>query len=126
MSTVTPAQRKRLLRVTIPLAILLVLITFGSALMRLQADSWWYTIDADAAVVFYTPLKTRATLFIIGITLALPVLYFTFKRALGANIVIEADPAYVDIMPALRMVHNTLKRMLKPASLILSVFFGLG
>lgn len=126
MATVTDVQRRRFLRIAVPIGILLLLMTFGSALMRLQADSWWYTLDAKASVVFYTPLKTRAVLFVIGFMVSLVALHFTFKRAIYANIVIEGDPTYVDIMPAVRAVHTSLKRMLKPGSVMLALFFGLG
>jgi uncharacterized membrane protein (UPF0182 family) len=126
MSTLNPAQRKRFFRITLPLAIILVTLTVGSALMRLQADAWWYALDAQASVVFYTPLKTRALLFVIGVTTALPILYFAFKRANGANIVIDGDPVYLEIMPAFRAVHSTINRLLKPITLIIAIFFGLG
>ena len=118
-------RKKRFPRVAIPIAILLLLLTFGSALVRLQADAWWYTLDAKAAIVFYTPLKARIALFIIGFIVAAPVLYFSLKRALSANIIIEGDPAYFEIMPAFRVLHNAFKRALMPVTFGVAFVFGL-
>jgi uncharacterized membrane protein (UPF0182 family) len=117
-------QRKRLLKIGIPIAMLLLLLTFGSALVRLQADAWWYTLDARASVVFYAPLRIRSVLFVIGALVSFLALYASVAKALRANIIIE-HAGLIDIMPAIKAIHRGIRKLLVPACMGLGVVFGL-
>jgi len=125
MPDIAREQKRKLLIVGIPIGLLLLWLTFGSALVRLQSDAWWYSLDAKAAVVFYTPLKLRIVLFVIGSLVAFVVVFLNWRRALRANIIFESDPLFIDLLPAFRALHNSLRRALVPASVVISTVFGL-
>lgn len=120
------AQRKRSRRFISFVAVLLLLMTFGGAALRLQADAWWYTLDANAPTVFYTPLKARVLLFCIGAAVAFVALFFNGKKALSSNMVFESDPLFADLLPAFRALHTLIKRLLLPVSIALAILLGLG
>jgi uncharacterized membrane protein (UPF0182 family) len=86
----SPESQKRIIRIAIGLAILIAVMTTGASLLRLQADYWWYTLDAGAGVVFATDLKARATLFLAGLALTLPLFLWNGRKALGASMVFGA------------------------------------
>lgn len=57
--------------------------------------------------------------------LAFVTLYFNWRRALKANIIFESDPQFIELLPAFRALHNSLRRALKPAAILISIVFGL-
>jgi uncharacterized membrane protein (UPF0182 family) len=118
------ADKKKTLRAVIPIAALLLLLTFGSAFMRLVADAWWYDQDAGAPISFYTPLRTRAVLFLIGSAVSYSVFFWNGKKALAGNMVFEDDRIH-SFSQAIKTFHGFLRKLLKPASAVVAFIFGL-
>ncbi|KAA0226320.1 UPF0182 family protein [Fimbriimonadia bacterium ATM] len=75
--------RRRLLTVGIVIGVLLLLLTFGSALIRLNVDYLWYTLDAKAPIVFFTQLKTRLVLFAIGFVVSALLIWISGRVAVS-------------------------------------------
>ena len=74
--------KKRLIRGIVVIGVLLLLFTLGSSFARLYANFLWYSEDAGAAGVFWTPISTKFWLFLIGFVAASFLLIVNAKFAL--------------------------------------------
>lgn len=116
--------RRRLLTTGIVIGILLLLLTFGSALIRLNVDYLWYTLDARASVVFFTQLKTRIALFAIGFVVSALLIWISGRAAISIADefpVILGDSIAAVAQRALPWSARTARRILTTGAVIVGL-----
>lgn len=126
--SIDPKAWNRLIRWGILIAVLLLIVMVASSLLRLQADYWWYSYDANASIVFSTQIRTRVLLFLIGFVFSWFVLYLHGRYLAQIVMIFERAPQNTIealITGGIGRIQSIAGRVVKFASPIVALFFGL-